>query len=63
MLYLKKSQKETKQKFKLLEAAQRWLQQSLRFVVSGTDCSLGSDVVNFDRIDLGPYCSIEAVNA
>ena len=25
--------------------------------------SLGSDVVNFDRIDLGLYCSIEAVNA
>ena len=49
-MYKKKNQKETKQKFKLLEAARRRAQESPRYVGPGTDCSPGSDVVNVVQV-------------
>ena len=49
-MYKKKNQKETKQKFKLLEAARRRAQESPRYVAPGTDCSPGSDVVNVVQV-------------
>ena len=41
---------ETKQKFKLLEAARRRAQWSPRYVAPGTDCSPGSYVVNIVQV-------------
>ena len=49
-MYKKKNQKETKQKFKLLEAARRRAQESPRYVAPGTHCSPGSDVVNVVQV-------------
>ena len=49
-MYKKKNQKETKQKFKLLEAARRRAQESPLYVAPGTDCSPGSDVVNVVQV-------------
>ena len=50
MIYKKKNQKETKQKFKLPEAASRWARESLCYVAPGKDCSPGSDVVNVVQV-------------
>ena len=50
LIYKQENQKETKQKFKLLEAARRRAQEGPRYVASGTDCSLGSDVVNVVQV-------------
>ena len=50
MIYKQENQKETKQKFKLLEAARRRAQESPRYVAPGTDCSPGSDVVNVVQV-------------
>ena len=50
ILYKQENQKETKQKFKLLEAARRRAQLSPRYVAPGTDCSPGSDVVNVVQV-------------
>ena len=44
---------QTKQKFKLLEAARGRAQESPRYVALGTDCSPGSDVVNVAGADPG----------
>ena len=46
MIYKQENQKETKQKFKLLEAASRCAQDNPRYFAPGTDCSPGSDVAN-----------------
>ena len=46
----KKNQRETKQKFKLLEAARRRAQESPRYVAPGTDCSPGSNIVNVVQV-------------
>ena len=50
LIYKQENQKETKQKFKLLEAARRRAQESPRYVAPGTDCSPGSDVVNVVQV-------------
>ena len=39
-----------RQKFKLLKAARRRVQESLRCVTLGTDCSPGSDVISIIQI-------------
>ena len=50
LIYKQENQKETKQKFKLLEAASRQAQESPRYVAPGTDCSPGSDVLNIVQV-------------
>ena len=49
-IYKQENQKETKQKFKLLEAARRRAQESPRYAAPGTDCSPGSAVVNVVQV-------------
>ena len=50
VIYKQKNPKETKQKFKLIEAARRQAQWSPCYVAPGTDCSPGSDVVNVVQV-------------
>ena len=47
---LEEKSKGTKQNFKLLEAVRRRAQENPRYVAPGTDCSPGSDVVNFVQV-------------
>ena len=59
-MYKKKNQKETKQKFKLLEAARRRAQESLRYVAP---VLFSRFWCRQRRIGPEPYCNIEIVNA